>query len=81
MLDWLRNFGVPPLLVVTKCDKVSKNEREKQLGIIAKTLGVQKAELTPFSALSRDGQEQIWQRIEALLEVEDYQAEPPANTP
>jgi len=67
MLDWLRNFGVPPLLVVTKCDKVSKNEREKQLGIIAKTLGVQKTDLTPFSALSRDGQENIWQRIEALL--------------
>ena len=59
MLAWLRAFSVPPLLVVTKCDKVSKNEREKQLGLIAKELGVQKSELHPFSALSRDGQDSI----------------------
>lgn len=81
MLDWLRNFGVPPLLVVTKCDKVSKNEREKQLGIIAKQLGVQKSDLLPFSALSRDGQENIWKRIEELLVTAESGTQPPANTP
>jgi GTP-binding protein len=67
MLAWLRTFSVPPLLVVTKCDKVSKNERERQLVLIAKELGVNKSELIPFSALSREGLEQIWARIEALL--------------
>jgi GTP-binding protein len=25
LLDWLRKFSIPPLLVVTKCDKVSNN--------------------------------------------------------
>jgi GTP-binding protein len=67
MLVWLRTFSVPPLLVVTKCDKVSKNERERQLGIIAKELGVGKGELIPFSALSREGLDKIWLRIESLL--------------
>jgi GTP-binding protein len=67
MLAWLRTFAVPPLLVVTKCDKVSKNERERQLGLIAKELGVERSELTPFSALSREGLDKIWIRIEAAL--------------
>jgi GTP-binding protein len=67
MLTWLRTFSVPPLLVVTKCDKVSKNERERQMGLIAKELGVSKSELIPFSALSREGHDEIWRRIERLL--------------
>ncbi len=67
MLAWLRTFSVPPLLVVTKCDKVSKNVRERQLVLIAKELGVDRSELTPFSALSREGFEKIWIRIEAVL--------------
>lgn len=67
MLDWLRTFAVAPLLVVTKCDKVSKNERERQLALIARELKVEKSALTPFSALSREGLEKIWERIEALL--------------
>jgi GTP-binding protein len=67
MLTWLRTFSVPPLLVVTKCDKVSKNERERQMALIAKELGVSKSELIPFSALSREGLAAIWLRIETLL--------------
>ena len=67
MLAWLRTFSVTPLLVVTKCDKVSKNERERQLGLIAKELGVDRSELTPFSALSREGLDKIWFRIEEVL--------------
>jgi GTP-binding protein len=67
MLTWLRTFSVPPLLVVTKCDKVSKNERERQMGLIAKELAVSKSELIPFSALSREGLDEIWIRIEKLL--------------
>jgi len=55
LLEWLRTFGIPPILVVTKCDKVSKE------------LGVGRGELCSFSALSKEGGEGIWQRIEILL--------------
>ena len=67
MFEWLRTFGVPPILVVTKCDKVSKSERERNLVAIAKELGAERSELCTFSALSREGTESIWKRIEALL--------------
>ncbi len=68
LLNWLRTFNIPPILVVTKCDKVSKNERERQLNLIAKELEVEKAALNPFSALSREGLENIWSAIEPVLE-------------
>ena len=71
MLDWLGSYGIPALLVVTKCDKVSRNERAKQSDIIAQKLGVTKDDLCFFSALSKDGTEDVWQRIEALLKLDD----------
>jgi GTP-binding protein len=71
MLDWLGSYGIPALLVVTKCDKVSRNERGKQADIIARKLGVTKADLCFFSALSKDGTDEIWQRIEGLLRLEE----------
>ena len=67
MLNWLRAYGIPPLLVVTKCDKVSKNERARQGSVIARELGVPVAELTFFSALSKEGRDGVWERLERLL--------------
>lgn len=67
LLDWLRSYDIPPIIVVTKCDKVTKNERAKQTAIITRALGVAKEELCFFSALNKEGTEKVWQRIEAQL--------------
>jgi GTP-binding protein len=67
MLQWLRACGIPPLLVVTKCDKLSKNQRSRQAGVIARQVGVEPEELSLFSALTREGLDGVWARIEALL--------------
>ena len=67
MLDWLRAYGIPPILVITKCDKVSKNERARQAALIAANLKVDKGELSFFSALNREGVDDIWERIEEVL--------------
>jgi GTP-binding protein len=67
MLTWLRAYSIPPIIVVTKCDKVSKNERAKQSAVIMSRLGLDKSELNFFSALSKEGKDGIWARIDALL--------------
>jgi GTP-binding protein len=67
MLDWLRAYEISPILVVTKCDKVSRNEKARQMAVIARTLGVEKSELTFFSTVNREGKDEIWQQIESLL--------------
>lgn len=68
MLQWFRAYDIPSLLVVTKCDKVTRNERAKQADVIARLFGVMKEDLCFFSALKKDGAEEIWKRIEKLLE-------------
>ncbi len=70
MLQWLSAYHIPAVLVVTKCDKVTRNERAKQTAVIARTLDVTKDDLCFFSALSRDGKDEVWERIERLLPPE-----------
>jgi len=70
MLRWLANYGIPPIIVLTKCDKLSKNERTRQTALIADAIGRDKGGLLPFSALSRDGRDRIWQEIERLLGID-----------
>lgn len=74
MLDWLRGYGIPPLVVVTKCDKVSKNERAKQAAMISRAVGIVREDLCFFSALSKEGVETIWERVERLLAAEEPQS-------
>jgi GTP-binding protein len=78
MLDWLRAYGIPALLVVTKCDKVTKNERARQSALIIRTLGVSRDELVFFSAHTKEGRDDVWRRIEALLAGDDDSAGEPA---
>jgi GTP-binding protein len=75
MLDWLRTYAIQPILVVTKCDKVSRNERARQAAVIAQSLGVAREELTFFSTLSREGKDEIWRRIEGVLFPEPEEGE------
>ena len=70
MLQWLRAYGIPTLVVVTKCDKVSKNERARQAAVIARETGLSRDEMLFFSALSREGKEAVWGRIGELLATE-----------
>ena len=67
MLQWLRAYEIPALVVVTKCDKVSKNERARQTAVITRTLGLTPDEMAFFSALSKEGRDEVWARIEAIL--------------
>lgn len=74
MLSWLENYNIPPVIVLTKCDKLSKLERARQTVLIAESIGRGKDELLHFSALSKEGRSQVWQKVLQLLEL----GEPPA---
>jgi GTP-binding protein len=67
LLQWLEGYSIPAIPVITKCDKVSKNEKARQSEIIARTLGLDKSRFAYFSALSKEGRDGLWEKIEALL--------------
>ena len=58
------------MIIATKADKITRNQLPKQLKLIREGLGVQKAsEITifPFSALTKQGRDEIWNAISALI--------------
>jgi len=67
MFHWLRTYSIPTVPVINKCDKVSRNERARQAAVISRTLDVPADEFVLFSALSREGKENLWDRLELLL--------------
>jgi GTP-binding protein len=70
MLDWLRSYNRRPIIVLTKCDKVTKNERARQTAAIATKLQMDKSQLIHFSALSKDGRDAVWKAIQDAVETD-----------
>jgi GTP-binding protein len=65
--SWLQERGMPVIAVVTKVDKLSRNDRAKQISAIAGRLGCGPESLRRFSAASGEGREELWTALEALL--------------
>jgi GTP-binding protein len=68
LLDWLQEFEVPTIPVITKVDKVSRSQRSKQIRPIFEATGLPQDAFTLFSAQTREGREEIWQRIEMAMD-------------
>lgn len=69
MYNYLRYYGLDGIVVATKADKVSRNEMQKNLSVIRKSLELSKDDvLIPVSALKRTGYEELLDVMESLLE-------------
>jgi GTP-binding protein len=64
---WLRERGVTVVAVVTKWDKLSRNDRARQVRTIAAHLACAPESLVRFSAASGEGREELWNALEGLL--------------
>jgi GTP-binding protein len=70
-LDWLEESEIPTIPVVTKIDKVSRNELGRCLAKISSSTGLPVELLTPFSVLSRKGHAELWELISMALEPDE----------
>jgi len=61
-LDWLRAWGRPYLVVLTKTDKLSGNERARALQRWQRAAG--DADPVMFSAVTAQGKDKLWQWID-----------------
>lgn len=69
LLDWLEEFSVPTIPVITKIDKVNRSQRERQLKKIADETGLSNDAFSLFSAMKKEGDDEIWERIEEALSL------------
>ena len=68
MYDYLKYYGLDGVVVATKADKISNNEKQKNLKVIRETLGMSKDDIiVPVSALKRTGQDKLLDVMEELL--------------
>jgi GTP-binding protein len=74
MYDWIVYQGFQPVIIATKLDKINRSQKDKQIKIIKEGLQVTPGTLVlPFSALTKQGREEIWNYIETAcgLTAED----------
>lgn len=70
MQEWLQYYGYEPIIIATKADKIKKTQMQKQISQIRKTLALKEAtKIIPFSALTKQGKDEIWNTIEKTLLV------------
>jgi len=66
--DWLENYRIPYLYILTKTDKLSNNQTIARQRAIERTLGVSSGKKPIlFSAITQKGKEDIWQFMEDHL--------------
>lgn len=71
MYNWIKDQGYEPVIIATKSDKINRSQLNKQISMIRKTLGVpDTTRVFPFSALNKQGKDEIMEYLDELLEIE-----------
>lgn len=69
MYDWILQRGYKPIIIATKLDKIKRSQIAKQTKLICDTLQVEEDTMVlPYSALNKQGREEIYGLIDTLLE-------------
>ena len=66
MKEWLDRHGIPNAVVLTKIDKISRNQLHEALRTGAQKLKTK--EIIPFSAVTHSGKDEILARIRAAID-------------
>ena len=64
MVDVVRHYNIPFVLVATKADKLKRNALAKQVKALKKDFAVKSSEFKVFSSLNGQGYDQVWTSIE-----------------
>ena len=71
MYDWIVYQGYQPVIIATKLDKINRSQIQKHLKMIKNGLDVKPGTtIIPFSSLSKQGRDEIWDYIEGVLSEE-----------
>ena len=69
MYEWLQYYGLDGVVIATKVDKLSRNELNKNLAMIRKSLKLDASDIiVPVSALNKTGTDDVLNVISQLLQ-------------
>ena len=65
MYEWITAQGYSPIIIATKLDKIKRSQKDKQIKAIRQGLGLMKeTAVIPFSAVTKQGRDEIWELVE-----------------
>lgn len=68
MYNWILEQGYQPVIIATKLDKIKRSQEAKQIKLIKNALSMEAGSvILPYSALTKQGREEIYVYIEGLL--------------
>ncbi len=68
MYDWIVNNGFNPVIIATKLDKLKRSQVQKHVKAIRTGLNlVEGTPIFPYSALTKQGRDEIWEFIEEYV--------------
>ena len=70
MHEWIVSQGYEPIIIATKLDKLKRSQIQKHVKMVREGLGLLPGtKVIPFSAVSKQGREEIWELMDQLLET------------
>lgn len=76
MYDWITYNGYHPIIIATKLDKINRSQISKQVKLIRDGLKTEPGtKIIPFSALSKQGKEEIYECIDEVMEMHEKELE------
>ncbi len=68
MYEWIMSQGYHPIIIATKMDKLNRSQIPKAVKMVREGLNAEKGTVVlPFSALSRQGRDEIYEVMDGLL--------------
>lgn len=68
MVDVVKHYNIPFVIVATKADKLKRNALNKQVKKLREGFGAKASEFKVFSSLNGQGYDQVWTKIETACE-------------
>ena len=69
LLSWLKAYQIKTIIVLTKVDKLSRSQVNKQIGLISNQLLKESFDQPiTFSAKTGQGRKELWKKINEIIE-------------
>jgi GTP-binding protein len=66
MIEALEGFEKPTLILATKVDKLTRNQRTKAMKGLLDGFGLEEDDVVPFSGISGEGVDEVWEAIASV---------------
>ncbi len=74
MYRWILDRGYRPVIIATKLDKIKRSQIQKQIRLIKDTLEVvNDTTVIPYSAMTKQGREEIYDLLDQMLGKEEQE--------